>query len=70
MLSVRKKKKSKQLEKLERFFTEIPQYSANWNPDLFKSQADIDKIGDWRQMASVLIDGHPDKSRLEYTVTN
>ncbi len=55
----------RQLKKLERFLTNISRFNADWRSDLFKSQDEINKIGDWRQRAIILVDGHPDKSRPE-----
>lgn len=60
-----KKEEIKQLRKLLDFLTNTPLYHAQLKDDLFKTQQEIDKIGDWRNVTTVLIDGHPDKERPE-----
>ncbi|MCB1110495.1 MAG: hypothetical protein KDK64_05895 [Chlamydiia bacterium] len=60
-----KREEIKQLRKLLDFLTNIPLYHAQLKDALFTTQQEIDKIGDWRNVTTCLIEGHPDKERPE-----
>ena len=60
-----KKDEIKQFKKLLDFLTKIPIFHAQLHDSLFTSQIEVDRIGDWRNITTLLLDDHPDKKRPE-----